>query len=171
MRHANWIGLLGMVAVLAAGRVNAAEIGAPDARVRAANTEARELLVRAAAQAPTVARLVAELETADVVVVIELKRLPKRVNGLVQVAAATPTVRYLRLALNVPNAQKELVALLGHELQHAVEIAGMPEVRDDAALAAAYRKMGNPMRGDGFFETEAALEAGRAVARELAGNR
>jgi len=67
------VGLLGVVVVMAAVRADAAEVGAPDAHVRAANAEARELLVRAAAQAPTVAKLVAELEAADVVVVIELK--------------------------------------------------------------------------------------------------
>jgi hypothetical protein len=103
------------------------------------------------------------------VVVVELKRLPKRVNGLVQVAAATPSVRYLRLSLNVPKAEGDLKAVLGHELRHVVEIVGLPEVRDEPSLAAAYRRIGSAARGDGFYETDAALEAGCAAAQELAG--
>lgn len=170
MRQASWLGALGALVVLA-GMVEGAEVGSPHRRVRAANGEARELLVSAANRSATVAALLAEIETSDVVVVIEFRRLTKRVNGLVQVAAATPSVRYLRLSLNVPNTQDVLTALLGHELRHVVEIAGMPDVRDDASLAAAYRRIGSAARGDWFFETEAALAAGRAVARELAGAR
>jgi len=164
MRHASWVGVL---VVMAAGTVEAAEVGSPNSRVRAAGAEAHELLVRAAEQSPTVAALVDAIEASDIVVVVELKPLVKGMNGRVQVAATTPTVRYLRLTLGVPNGKAELAALLGHELRHVVEIAGLPEVRDDASLAAVFRKIGWAVRGDGFFETEAALEAGRAVAREL----
>jgi hypothetical protein len=171
MTHASWIGVLGVVGMVAAGTVEGVEVGSADSHVRAASAQARELLVAAASTSQTVANLVSELETSDVVVVIELKRLPTRVNGLVQVAAATPAARYLRLSLNVPNGPSDLMALLGHELRHAVEIASMPDVRDDASLATAYRRIGSARRGDGFFETEAALEAGRAVVRELAGGR
>jgi len=59
------------------------------------------------------------------------------------------------------------MATLGHELRHAVEIAGMPEVRSDAQLASAYARIGWASSGDGFFETDAAVETGQQVAREL----
>jgi hypothetical protein len=170
MKPANWIATLAMVAMAAATAVGA-EVGSPDSRVRAASAEARELLVNAVTKSPTVTNLVGEIELSDIVVVIEFRQLPKRVNGLVQVVTATASVRYLRLALNVPNGRNELMALLGHELRHVVEIAGMPGVRDDASLAEAYRKAGASMLRDGYFETEAALETGRAVAREMKARR
>jgi hypothetical protein len=162
---------MGMVAGVSVGAAEAAGIGAPDSHVRAASAEARQLLLRAAGQSPTLAGFVADLENSDVIVTVELKPLPKTVNGFVQVAAATPATRYLRIVLRVPNAGPDLMAVLGHELRHVVEIAGMPDVRDDRSLAAAYRRIGTPGQGDGFFETPAALDAGRAVARELAAAR
>jgi hypothetical protein len=162
MRHASWIGALGTI-VMVAGTA----VGATAPHVRGANAEACDLLVRATAKAPTVARLVQDLEATGVIVVVELRRLRTGVSGLVQVTAATPEVRYLRIALSVPNTESELIATLAHELRHALEIAGMPDVRDDASLAAAYRRIGWPALGNGYFETDAALEAGRAVAKEL----
>lgn len=116
---------------------------------------------------PTIARLIADLQSTDVIVTIELKALPKQLNGYVRVTAATPVVRYLLLSVRVPNNEPELVAVLGHELRHAMEIASMPDVRDAASLARAYRRIGTARIGDGYFETEAALDAGRAVAGEL----
>jgi hypothetical protein len=65
----------------------------------------------------------------------------------------------------------ELVSVLGHELQHAVEIAAAPEVRDLATQRNFYLRTGYETRGGGYFESEAALEAGRRVAAEFAGCR
>jgi hypothetical protein len=47
----------------------------------------------------------------------------------------------------------------------------MPDVRDELSLAAAYRRLGVAMAREGFFETDAAVETGRLVAREVAGKR
>ncbi len=171
MRHATSLVVLGalltapsMAAAQAAERVS---LGSPECRVRAFDREAQRLLSAAAAASLTVARLIADLQVTDVLVTVELKTLPKRINGHVQVAAATPVLRYPRLTLRVPNDELELIAVLGHELRHVTEIALMPDVRDDNSLARAYRRIGTAGPSDGYFETEAALETGRAVAREL----
>jgi hypothetical protein len=146
----------------------AAPIGSPDARVRCRDAAARRVFEQALAASPTVAQMVAELERASVIVVIETHELRKFLHGEVQVVAATPTVRYLRIRLRVPEVTSVLVSVLGHELRHALEIASMPEVRDGASLARAYRSMGSPALRDGYFETASALETGEAVAREMA---
>lgn len=168
MRSREFAAVVGTILMTAAA-AGAGEVGAPDSRVRASSAASHQLLVRAAARAETVARLIADLEATDVVVIVELRPLPNGVNGMVRVAAASPSIRYLRLTLAVPNDERHLIASLGHELRHAIEIAKMPDVLDDISLAEAYRRIGRARRGGGFFETDAALETGRAVARELAG--
>ena len=51
----------------------------------------------------------------------------------------------------------ELPALLGHELQHAVEIAEREEVRDEEGVRRLYLEIGRQGSGDSF-ETDAALD-------------
>ena len=76
-------------------------------------------------------------------------------------------MRHVRIRLGIPVADFDLIVVLGHELRHALEFAGMPEVRDSSSLVRAYARVGVPTRRNGYWETDAALEAGRAVAREL----
>jgi len=43
---------------------------------------------------------------------------------------------------------------LGHELQHAVEVASAPDVREDGSLERLYRRIGNPQPAQApTFET------------------
>jgi hypothetical protein len=171
MARASWSRWLGGAMMMAAATGAAAEgveVGAPDCRVRGVGTEARQLLKEAVRTSPTVGQLVEALQATDVIVNVELALLPKPLNGMIQIAAAAPGARYLRLTLRVPTGRPKAVATLGHELRHALEIAGMPEIKDEATLAQAYRRLGASGYREGAFETEAALETGRAVARELA---
>jgi hypothetical protein len=146
---------------------SAVTVGSPDGRVRGLDRDARRILQRASEASPSIARMLADLESSDVMVGIETARLPRFLNGEVRVVAATPEARYLRVRLNVPKGDHELVAVLGHELCHALEIAAMKDVRDTPSLVKAYQRIGTKGHGDGYYETEAALEAGRNVAKEL----
>ena len=47
------------------------------------------------------------------------------------------------------------IALLGHELRHATEVAAAPDVRDEAALARLIARIGWA-KSRGQFETDAA---------------
>ena len=129
---------------------------------------ATTVLRAAAATSPTVVGLLADLEQTDVIVIIVTGRLPGRVNGHTRIVTAAGGARYLRIVLKIPNATERLIATLGHELCHAMEIAGMPDVRDEASFAAAYRRVGVAMARDGVFETDAAVQTGNRVAREVA---
>ena len=61
-----------------------------------------------------------------------------------------------------------LIAQIGHELQHAVEIADAPSVVDTGSLDAAYRLWGFlPDPKITAYESPAAIEAGQAVLNEL----
>ncbi|MCX6545606.1 MAG: hypothetical protein NTV05_14490 [Acidobacteria bacterium] len=118
----------------------AAFVFSPNSRVRCLDGEARRLLEAAVAVSPTIARLVTDLQSTDLIVGIEAHTLPKKgLNGDARVIAATPVVRHVRIRVAIPGVQSELLAVLGHELQHAVEIAAAPDVRDAARTLRANR--------------------------------
>lgn len=142
-------------------------VGTPASRVRALDAMARRALDLGMQRSPTLARMVADLQQTDLVVTIQAACLPKLVRGDARVVAAAGTVRHVRIRLGVPAATSDLVAVLGHELRHALELAAMPEIRDGSTLARAYARIGIPLKGNGYWETAAALEAGETVAREL----
>lgn len=135
--------------------------------VRGEDARTREILEKAQAQSPTVAKLVADLQATDVIVLIVAGWLPGRAEGIAYVVATTPSVRYVRVVLRIPNGERSLMAVLGHELQHALEMAHMPAVRDARSLAAAYMRIGTPMARNTNFETKAAVKTGQRVAQEV----
>ena len=58
----------------------------------------------------------------------------------------------------------ELVGLIGHELQHAIEALAEPTVRSDAAIYSLFEQIGRT--ASGRFETHEADEIGITVQRE-----
>jgi len=151
---------------LAAGRQLSAEGNRVVPHVRGADALSRELLETATRKSSTVSALIATLDGSDVIVYVGAGWLPVKVKGTTQVVVSTPVVRYLRIVLKLPNTKEDMLEVLGHELQHAVEIAAMAEVRDELSHAAAYRRIGYATSRGGFFETKAAIKTGRLVARE-----
>ena len=84
--------------------------------------------------------------------------------------ATTDKARYLRIVLTRPldAAKKDrLIALIGHELQHALEVAERPEVIDVTSMIAMSRRIGFPLKGRAGYETSAARAAGTAIFEEL----
>jgi hypothetical protein len=136
-------------------------------RVRCLDVGARRLLETALKASPTVARQVAELQSTNLIVGIETTT-DRRTRGEVRIIGATAGTRLLRIRIRVPGAPRALVSVLGHELQHVLEIAAEPGVRDAATLRAYYLRIGYERVSGGLYESESALEAGRRVASELA---
>ena len=101
------------------------------------------------------------------------KRIPFRtkVAGELRILPAAGGVRHVQIRLQTPNSMENLLWILGHELHHAMEVAAAPEVRDQATQRAFFVRVGWERDGGGRFETEAAVEAGRLVAREVGGCR
>jgi hypothetical protein len=150
----------------------AAFVLSPASRVRCLDREARRLMDAAIAASATIARTVTGLQSTDLIVGIETHRFPKKgLKGEARITAATPVVRHVRIWIGIPGAQADLISVLGHELQHAVEIARAPEVRDAATLRTHYLRIGYEPMGRGYYETDAALETGRQVSAEVAASR
>jgi hypothetical protein len=113
-------------------------------------------------------RMVAILDASDVIVYFELQpALPLTLRAGVSFAGAGGRFRYLRVALNPGNTRGETLAMIGHELQHAVEIAAAPEVRSTAALRRFYKRIGMAGGTAETWDTQAAREMGRRVTREI----
>lgn len=63
-------------------------------------------------------------------------------------------------------SRQQQVALLAHELQHALEIGRVPGARTSAEITELYRRIGYEFR-DREFETVAAQRTGWLVDAEL----
>jgi hypothetical protein len=141
---------------------------APASRVRCLDREACRLLAAGITASPTIAREVADLQVTDLIVGVETSAVLMKIRGEARMLAATPGARHVRIRIRIPGAWPELLSVLGHELQHALEIAAAPDVRDTATFRAHYLRIGYERMHGGYYETEAAIEAGRRVAAELA---
>jgi hypothetical protein len=109
-------------------------------RLRAMDPRAGALLGMGASRSTTIRQLIDILEQSDVVVQVETSFLgyPGRTAWI----GASSTARFLRITLDVPEGDDRLLAWLGHELQHAVEIAQAPEITNAAALLRHYKRTG-----------------------------
>jgi hypothetical protein len=131
--------------------------------------KADQLLREGAARSGAFAALLETLERSDVIVYVVSGGVPGP-NHL-RLACATGTSRFVRITLNARDAQAALIAGLAHELQHAVEVANAPDVRDDATLAQFYARHGQEI-SSGRFCTREAQAARTTVLNELClGNR
>jgi hypothetical protein len=113
---------------------------APAAHVRGADATARMLLQEGAARSATFRRLLDVLQSSDLIVYVETGVLD-RAGRLVFVAAGRDC-RFLRISVRTPGRDADLIAWLGHELQHAVEIAAAQEVTDQHAVLELYQRIG-----------------------------
>ncbi|HEX9366152.1 MAG TPA: hypothetical protein VF921_05970, partial [Vicinamibacterales bacterium] len=109
--------------------------------------------------------LLARLDCSDVIVYVEITASSRVLRARTKLVAAPPGVRFLRIGINAGLSGLDLPALLGHELQHAVEIADREDVRAAAAVRRLYAE-GGRRDGSDRFETDAALDVERRVRLE-----
>jgi hypothetical protein len=126
---------------------------APVRHVRPVDPAAATLLEHGARLSPTVARLLQVLEHSDLFVYVETGCL--KVKAALRFAVATPQGRFLRITINAPELECRMIGELAHELQHAVEIAGAPQVKDTASLNRYYEIEGIRTPEGGYCTLEA----------------
>ncbi len=116
---------------------------------------------------PTFARQVETVEQSDVIVFFEAApQMEARFRGRVHFMSASGGVRYVRIQVRTAMNRTDIIASLAHELQHAIEISCHREVVSEETLAALYRRIGDEHEWC-MFETEEAVQVGRAVRSEL----
>jgi hypothetical protein len=142
----------------------------PYAHVRAMQKEGAGLIEVGMANSATFRRLVNRIESSDVIVYIDVRPMPDHLGGNLRFVARSATDRFLRIQLNRALSEGTLVAFLGHELQHAVEVADAPDLSSAEDLRDLYRRVG-VRTGTDSYDSLAARQAGYVVRDELVRSR
>ena len=164
--------VLAALLIFTTSRTLTAETSVPPAHHHIRTTDRRLLrLVHDGARiSGTFRGLIERLRHSDVVVYLECAGSGS--SGRLAFVSAAGGRRYVHVRVARMLSSDQQIALLGHELRHAVEIADAPDIVDEASLARAYQRIGflNPALATRItFDTEAAVDAGYQVLRELLG--
>lgn len=144
-----------------------AVLDAPTRHVRTTDATIKKLLKRGYRDSPSFAALIRRIQQSDVYVYIEeVPRLPGALEGRMMMLPAAHEHRYVRIQLALRGEFENSVAVLGHELQHVVELAEAQDVFDQESLAKLYERIGI-RGGPQLYDTLAAQQMTRTVRREL----
>jgi hypothetical protein len=143
------------------------------ARTRGVSPSAQALLVEASQRSSIVNGLLLELEQSDLFVYVA-DVIPGAVTGPASYLSFMHddgTSRYVLIRIDRSRlSSHERIIWLGHELQHAVEVAAAPQVRDSDGLARLYRRIGWESVLNRFETLEASI-TGNRVRSEIHGRR
>jgi hypothetical protein len=138
--------------------------------VRSSETKINALIDAGLARSSTFRRLVETLDRSDVIVYVDPKLTRGALGGYfphnVIVAGG---VRYVHIAIEMHGAERHVVSLLAHELQHAVEVATDPLVRDSESADKLFERLAIQFGCGGTTcnETQAAKDVEATVSAEL----
>jgi hypothetical protein len=139
-------------------------------RVRSTQHAMTEILQAGVERSATFRRLVQTLERSDLIVYVEPST---RVDGgYLRFATVAGQSRWVQVLVNPRRPINQILAMIGHELQHAVEISETSSVVDEATMAELYRRIGIKSCGSAAracYETTGARMTGANVFRELSG--
>jgi len=137
-------------------------------RVRPSGPRAVYTVGRALELCPTIRSLVEQIEASDLIVYVKIEHRDSGPAGWIRFVGGTPAARILSVHLRDDLSTPQMVMLLGHEMQHAVEVSEAPQVRDRESFEAHYRCPGFGTISPNRFDTPGAIRVGRRVRRELA---
>jgi hypothetical protein len=140
-----------------------------DPHIRSGHEALLDALATGVKASPMLRGITSSIESSDVVVYVVFE--PSSRNGVaahVSFISAAGGRRYLHVGIDPRYSGTQLIALLGHELQHAAEIAAEASVVDSRTLTDFYRRVGfgGTVGTREHFESDRAIEAGFRVGRE-----
>jgi hypothetical protein len=116
-------------------------------------------------RSPTFRRLINTIDATNGLVYVEQGNCHHHVRAcLVLTVQVAGPYRLLRIIVDIHTTHGELLASIGHELQHAVEALSDPHVTDATSIFNFFDRVGQ--RGQDRFETIAATQAGLEVLAE-----
>ncbi len=140
----------------------------PTRHVRARDARIAALIEDGARRSPLFRSLLEIIEQSSAIVYVESRMLPAALAGRLTLAGSGGPWRYVRIEIECRRSLDSQIATLGHELQHAVEVAEERAIVDQHSLQALYGRIGFAIDHRGRqFESHAAREAGDQVRREL----
>ena len=138
-------------------------------RLRPVSTFEAAVIREGLCASATLRGLADRVDASDLTVHVSVRRFPdRRLAGGLRFLAATPTDRVLLIDIAFGLDRYARIAMLGHELQHAVEVAQTAQIRDKEGLRRFYALHGVGGAIEGSYETDAARQAEVAIRKELA---
>jgi hypothetical protein len=140
--------------------------------IRASDDELVALLEDGLKRSPTFKGIVDRLAKSDVILYVRPDVTAKNnTTTKLTFLAAKGGYRYLVIRVASGRSKDQQLAMLGHEMQHAVIIADAPSVVDSPTLKREFERVGKltqPSVGDDFFfESPAAEEMRRRILAEV----
>jgi hypothetical protein len=139
--------------------------------LRTTDDRLRRLLQLGTRTSPTLRALVRRLIDSDVIVYLWCDRAETAPSdGRLTFVSAAGGYRYVVVRVVRFHSRERQIALMAHELRHAIEIADAPHVVDLESLEREYRRIGyvsGAQTGRLMFDTRAAVDAGVQVINEL----
>jgi uncharacterized protein YkvS len=140
-------------------------------RIRTTSSLVHAVLAGANEKSPTLRAIVERIADSNVIVYVTCEQFKTlTINGRTIWAEANGEARYLRVQVDCMLSRANLVAILGHELQHVAEVADRPDVIDSPTFVKLFHTIGYPACGSSSreqFETDDATVAGRRVREEF----
>jgi len=147
----------------------------PHQQVRTTEPEIQALIDAAIERSPTFRTIVAALNDSDVIVYIEtsVSRAARLRGHTVHRIVAEGSHRYVRMRLNPNGAKEQRMAVIAHELHHALEIARVPEAGRSQTAQDLLSRIGSTFgtRCSNCYETVEAMNVERTVREELRASR
>jgi len=160
------VALVACLLFLLAATVAASDGAVRMPHVRTPSARIRELIHEGCRRSPTFRSIFETVEQSDLIVYVETTAAaPPGVDAWLQYEGESPVNRFLRIFVKVPTSDEALIVLVGHELQHATEVAAASDVRNQRSLEALYRRAGD-WSGAGW-DSAAARWASKIVRDEL----
>ena len=139
--------------------------------VRTPDLRLRRLIEDGVRTSDTFRDLMDRLHRSDVIVLLDCDGPATPAGGRLAFVSVAGGYRYVQVRVTRLRSADQQLAIIGHELQHAVEIADAPHVVDALSLAREYQRIGFVSRyrtgGGTAFDSVAAVEAGYRVLREM----
>jgi hypothetical protein len=135
--------------------------------IRSESNSLRGALRLGLSDSPTFRAMAEELARSNLIIHVEATILPHGADGMLRFVTTAGGFRYVRISIAPRLTSQMLVAMIGHELRHAVEIARAPEVVDETSMVRLYRRIGFSCEKPATFDTRAAISVGTQVLREL----
>jgi hypothetical protein len=139
-------------------------------RLRLMNPRLGPIVQAGRGRSPSFRALLERLDATDVVVYVQCAPLRTRLDGKLNFLAAAGGLRYVLVRIAWDLTPERKIAILGHELQHALEVAQHPDIVSAETMAIAYERFGfTKSRGleQMDFDTRAAVDAGVTIWKEL----
>jgi hypothetical protein len=130
-----------------------------------------DVVARGLARSATLRALEAHLQQSRAIVYISRTFLPPGVAGRTRITGMGGNWRYFSVELDCRQSRIDLVALLGHELEHVTEMVDAGSVIDGPSMLAFYRRIGDERSHSQTavraFETAGAVAVGQRVYNEV----